>query len=112
MTSIGRNQWLPAGLLVIVLLTASAAVGRAASAAEIVNATAAARSASVRMRVPAFPVPPRYHKPQSLHTIGDNAPVIHHRNNDKVLLGNDTQVGAPPIEIKQQLGFPRRFDPV
>ena len=41
MTSIGRNQWLPAGLLVIVMLTVSAAVGRAASAAEIVNATAA-----------------------------------------------------------------------
>ena len=41
MTSIGRNQWLPAGLLVIVLLTASSAVGWAASAAEIVNATAA-----------------------------------------------------------------------
>ncbi len=39
MTSLGRNQWF--GLLVIVLLTASAAVGRAASAAEIVNATAA-----------------------------------------------------------------------
>ncbi len=41
MTFIGRNQWLPAGLLVIVLLTLSAAVGRAAFAAEIVNATAA-----------------------------------------------------------------------
>ncbi len=41
MTSIGRNQRLPAGLLLIVLLSASAAVGRAASAAEIVNATAA-----------------------------------------------------------------------
>ena len=41
MTSIGRNQWLPAGLLVIVLLTASAIMGRAASDAEIVNATAA-----------------------------------------------------------------------
>ncbi len=41
MTSIGKNQWLPTGLLVIVLLTVSAAVGRAASAAEIVNATPA-----------------------------------------------------------------------
>ena len=41
MTSIGRSQWLPAGLLVIVLLTLSAVVGRAAFAAEIVNATAA-----------------------------------------------------------------------
>ena len=41
MTSIGRNRWLPAGLLVLVLLAASAAVGRAASAAEIVNTTAA-----------------------------------------------------------------------
>jgi len=40
MTTIGRNQWLPAGLLVLVLLTASMATGRAASAAEIVNATA------------------------------------------------------------------------
>ena len=41
MTPIGRNRWLPAGLLVMVLLAASVAVGRAASAAEIVNATAA-----------------------------------------------------------------------
>jgi YHS domain-containing protein len=41
MTSLGKNQWLLAGHLVIVLLTASAAVGRATSPAEIVNATAA-----------------------------------------------------------------------
>ncbi len=41
MMSIGRNQWLPAGLLIIVLLTASATVERVAAAAEIVNATAA-----------------------------------------------------------------------
>ncbi len=41
MTSIGRNRWLPAGLLVMVLLIAPAATGRAATAAEIVNATAA-----------------------------------------------------------------------
>lgn len=41
MTSLGKNQWLLAGHLVIVLLTASVAVGWAASPAEIVNATAA-----------------------------------------------------------------------
>ncbi len=41
MMSIGKFQWLPAGLLVMVLLSASAVVARAAFAAEIVNATAA-----------------------------------------------------------------------
>jgi YHS domain-containing protein len=41
MTPIGRNRRLPAGLLVMVLLAVPAAAGRVASAAEIVNATAA-----------------------------------------------------------------------
>ena len=39
--SIGGNKWLPSGLLVIVLLTAPTVVARAATAVEIVNATAA-----------------------------------------------------------------------
>jgi len=41
MTPIGRIGWFPAGLLVMVLLAVPAAAGRAVSAAEIVNATAA-----------------------------------------------------------------------